>query len=55
MSTITLTTPGPSQRISIPAEPQATIHLDFQTDQATLERSGDNLVFSFADGGSIAI
>ena len=55
MSTITLTTPGPRQRISIPAEPKATIHLDFQTDQATLERSGDNLVFSFADGGSIAI
>lgn len=55
MSTITLTTPGPRQRISIPAEPKATIHLDFQADQATLERSGDNLVFSFADGGSIAI
>ena len=55
MSTITLTTPGARQRISIPAEPKATIHLDFQADQATLERSGDNLVFSFADGGSIAI
>jgi VCBS repeat-containing protein len=52
---IALTRPAAGQHLEIPAQAQSRIVLGFAPDTATLFRQGDNLVFSFEDGGSVSL
>ena len=55
MPDIILARPAAGQQAAIPAQAQSRIVLDFAPDDATLFRQGDNLVFGFADGGSVSL
>ena len=55
MADLTLNKPAAGAQNVINAEPDSRIELNFPTDQATLERSGNDLVFHFDDGSSIVI
>ena len=55
MADITLARPQTGQHTVLDSAPDSRLVLRFPTDQATMERSGDNLVFSFDDGSSIEI
>ncbi|MDR2573087.1 MAG: hypothetical protein LBC94_01865 [Desulfovibrio sp.] len=47
--------PQAGQRLVVPAQPGLRFALDFQLGNATVDRSEDNLIFTFADGSSIEI
>lgn len=53
--TATLLVPAAGQELRFDANADSRFALGFPTDAATLERSGDDLVFSFADGGRIVL
>lgn len=55
MRSLTLSRPAASQQTLVAAEPDSRITLNFPADQASLERAGDDLLFSFDDGSSIRI
>ena len=55
MADLTLNKPAAGAQNVINAVPDSRIELNFPTDQATLERSGNDLVFRFDDGSSIVI
>lgn len=55
MRTVTITRPAASQQALVPAEPDARIALTFPADEATLERSGNDLLFRFDDGSSVRV
>ncbi|MCD7984520.1 MAG: hypothetical protein LUG19_09770, partial [Desulfovibrio sp.] len=55
MADITLARPQAGQHTVLDSAPDSRLVLRFPTDQATMERSGDNLVFSFDDGSSIEL
>ena len=55
MRNFTLSRPAASQQTFVTAAPDAKITLNFPADQATLERTGDDLLFTFDDGSSIRI
>ena len=55
MADIRLVRPAAGSVQNIVCEPDARFVFDFPTDEATLSRSGDNLVITFEDGGSIAL
>lgn len=52
---ITLLLPTAGQELHFDASPDSRFALGFPTDAATLDRSGDDLVFSFPDGGRIVL
>lgn len=55
MADITLSRPQAGQHIVLESVPDSRLVLQFPTDQATMERTGDNLVFSFEDGSKIEL
>lgn len=55
MPTLTLSRPAATQQTLVTAAPDTRITLNFPADQASLERSGDDLLFTFEDGSSIRI
>lgn len=55
MADITLAHPQAGQHVVLQSVPDSRLVLQFPTDQATMERSGDNLTFTFDDGASIEI
>ena len=55
MRNFTLSRPAASQQTFVTAAPDAKITLNFPADQATLERTGDDLLFTFDDDSSIRI
>jgi len=55
MANITLARPAAGQRTSIHPTTSANISLGFDPAQATLERIGNDLNFTFDDGASISI
>lgn len=55
MADIRLTRPAAGASQNIVSEPGARFVFDFPTDEATLSRSGDNLVFTFDDGGTVQL
>ena len=55
MPTLILSRPAVSQQTLVTAAPDSRIALNFPADQASLERSGDDLLFTFDDGSSIRI
>lgn len=55
MADIKLARPEAGRRVVMDNVADARIVLEFQPDEATLERSGDDLVFSFDDGGSVVL
>ncbi len=55
MADFTLARPQAGQHIELTPPADARIVLGFPADQATLERSGDNLVFTFDDGSSVVV
>lgn len=55
MRTVTITRPAASQQALVPAEADAQIALNFPADEATLERSGNDLLFRFDDGSSVRV
>ena len=55
MADITLAHPQAGQRVVLQSVPDSRLILQFPTDQATMERSGDNLTFTFDDGSSIEL
>lgn len=55
MADIILTRPQAGQHTVLESVADSRLVLQFPTDQATMERAGDNLVFSFDDGSSIQL
>ncbi len=55
MADLTLSRPQAGQHIVLESVPDSRLVLQFPTDQATMERAGDNLVFSFEDGSKIEL
>lgn len=55
MADITLIHPQAGQHVVLESVPDSRLVLQFPTDQATMERSGDNLTFTFDDGSSIEL
>lgn len=55
MADIILTRPQAGQHTVLESVADSRLILQFPTDQATMERAGDNLVFSFDDGSSIQL
>ena len=55
MADIILAKPEAGTRSVVQSVENARIQLNFMTGDALLERSGDDLVFSFEDGSSIVI
>lgn len=55
MADFTLARPQAGQHVELTPPADARIVLGFPADQATLERSGDNLVFTFDDGSSVVV
>lgn len=55
MADIRLQHPGRGQRVAIDSAVNIRLILDFALDQAVLERSGNDMVFTFADGGAIVV
>lgn len=54
-ASVTLSLPAAGQAMQHAASPDTRFILGFPTDAAALERSGDDLVFSFPDGGRIVL
>ncbi|MDR3043998.1 MAG: hypothetical protein LBU75_07005 [Desulfovibrio sp.] len=52
---VTLLLPAAGQELHFDANADSRFALGFPTDAATLDRSGDDLVFSFPDGGRIVL
>ena len=55
MANIILNRPQAGQHTVLNSAPDARLVLQFPTAQATMQRSGDNLIFSFDDGSSIEL
>ena len=55
MSSIVLDKPQSNQQVKIQAQKDQGLDLQFPIDSVTVSRSGDDLVFTFEDGGSIVI
>ncbi|MDD4701879.1 MAG: hypothetical protein PHI96_06620, partial [Desulfovibrio sp.] len=55
MQTFLISRPENGQHLSIKAAADARFSLEFPADQATLERSGNDLTFRFEDGSSVNI
>ena len=55
MADINLTRPSRGERQVARTGGDSRIVLNFPADQATMEKDGDNLVFSFDDGGSVVL
>lgn len=55
MATITIHKPEAGHMTTLSTAKDMTITLDFASGEAILQREGDNLVFSFEDGGSIVL
>ena len=55
MNTITITRPQHGQHATVNTAADARYTLDFPSDQATLSRAGNDLVFSFDDASSIRL
>lgn len=55
MANIILTRPQAGQHTVLDSVPDSRLVLQFPTSQATMERAGDNLIFSFDDGSSIEL
>ncbi len=55
MRTVNISRPAASQQSLVHAEADARIALNFPADEATLERSGSDLLFRFDDGSSVRI
>ena len=55
MANLILARPQAGQHMVVDSVPDSRLVLQFPTDQATMERSGDNLIFSFDDGSSIQL
>ncbi|MDD4700698.1 MAG: VCBS domain-containing protein [Desulfovibrio sp.] len=55
MRIVNITRPTAAQQSLVPAEADARITLNFPANEATLERSGDDLMFRFDDGASVRI
>ena len=55
MNTITITRPQNGQHAAVNTAADARYTLDFPSDQATLSRAGNDLVFSFDDASSIRL
>ena len=52
---IVLDKPQSNQQVKIQAQKDLGLDLQFPIDNVTVSRSGDDLVFTFEDGGSIVI
>lgn len=55
MADIRIARPQAGERLALQAGENARFVLDFQSSEALLERAGENLVFTFEDGGSVSI
>ena len=55
MADIRLMRPGAGEVQNITCAPEARFIFDFPTDEATLSRSGDNLVITFEDGATLQL
>ena len=55
MADFHLTRPVAGASLTTPCAPDARFVFDFATDESTMSRNGDNLIFSFADGSSVVL
>ena len=55
MADMTLTKPAAGAQDIVNAQPDARLLLDFPAGDATLERSGDDLIFHFDDGSNLVL